>query len=387
MSVSLKDVILEDINRLSEMSVKEYTLYRKWSEIQSKYPPNKNTVGLFFNNNTGSNLPPKLNHIKSKIWLPSSPDYYKDIQPKVIQVENKEQAETWEILRTFTHTGHWNKSVGRFLRFIVMNEVDDSYIGVISIGSDFITLGARDSHIGWTKEHKIDNGKLRCTAMGSSISPTQPLGYNFVGGKLIALMTCSDVVENAWNRKYQDETLAGITTTSLYGSYSQYTRLKHWRKCGTTEGKINLEPSDSTFALIRDYVREEHREEFDRILNNVKTKSGILSHPKTRMLGFAYSKLGVKNIPENKAPRGIFWCELYENSNRFLRMEDDKLGKKRFDNTVISLTKLWKEKYASKRIKNVIKNDKYSLDSLFYDGMIGKTWEETKETYLKDVGR
>jgi hypothetical protein len=47
-----------------------------------------------------------------------------------------------------------------------------------------------------------------------------------LGGKLIALLCSCDVVEKAFNEKYE-ETLAGITTTSLYGGYSQYTRLNN----------------------------------------------------------------------------------------------------------------------------------------------------------------
>ena len=383
----LKDVILDDIDTLSKMSVQEYILWRKWTEIQSRYPKPKNITNLFFNNTNFNYINPKLDHIKSKIWIPSSVESYKNIQPKVIPVKSKEDAETWEILRIFTHSGYWNKSVGRFMRFVVMNKTDDTYLGVISIGSDFITLGSRDKHIGWVKDHKIDNGMLNYSAMGSSISPTQPLGYNFVGGKLIALMTCSDAVENAWNKKYANEKLAGITTTSLYGSYSQYTRLIHWRKCGTTEGKIHLEPSDSTFALIRKYIKENYEKEFKQVMDNVKTKSGILSHPKTRMLSFAYKRLGITKIPENNAPRGIFWCQLYENSNKYLRMEDDTLKNKKFDNSVDALTELWKDKYASKRISNVLKKDMYKKDILFYNDLIDMSWKKCKEIYLKDVGR
>ena len=103
---SLKDVILEDINRLSQMSVQEYTLWRKWTEIQAKFPKPKNTTNLFFNN-TNSNSNPKLDYIKSKIWMPSSSESYKDLQPKVIHVKSKEDAETWEILRIFTHSGRF----------------------------------------------------------------------------------------------------------------------------------------------------------------------------------------------------------------------------------------------------------------------------------------
>jgi len=69
-------------------------------------------------------------------------------------------------------------------------------LGVISIGSDFISVGGRDKYIGWTTDHKFKYDRLKYTAMGSSIVPTQPFGYNYLGGKFISLMVCSNVVEN-----------------------------------------------------------------------------------------------------------------------------------------------------------------------------------------------
>jgi len=225
--------------------------------------------------------------------------------------------------------------------------------------------------------------------MGSSIAPTQPLGFNYVGGKLMALLTCSDSVVDAWDKLYNKETLAGITTTSLYGTFSQYTRLNYWRKCGKTLGTLTLEPSDATFKLIKDYINQHYKDEFQVILDDVKakTKSGILSHPKTRMLQFLYTKLGIGRLPTNNAPRGVYWCALYDNTNEFLRCETDELGNKKFDNSVETLTELWKEKYAAKRLKNLMENNKYNKDTLFYDDMIKLDWEQSKKKYLQDVGR
>jgi hypothetical protein len=42
----------------------------------------------------------------------------------------------------------------------------------------------------------MKQGMLKYTAVGSSIVPLQPFGYNFVGGKLIALLTISEPVIN-----------------------------------------------------------------------------------------------------------------------------------------------------------------------------------------------
>jgi len=54
-----------------------------------------------------------------------------------------------------------------------------------------------------------------------------------------------------------------------------------------------------------------------------------------------------------------------------------------FDNSVKALSDLWKCKYASKRIKNKPK----LTNTLFYDDILLRGWDEVKDIYLKDVGR
>lgn len=165
-------------------------------------------------------------------------------------------------MRELVSTASWHASPGRMGRYIVVHKekkphplgfediTTHKYLGVISVASDFISIGGRDSHIGWTREQRL-NGMLKHTAMGSSIVPTQPFGYNYLGGKLVALMVGSDVIENDWNNRYK-ETLAGITTTSLYGGVSQYNGLKYWKKCKTSEGKIKIEPSEMVYNQLRE---------------------------------------------------------------------------------------------------------------------------------------
>jgi hypothetical protein len=63
------------------------------------------------------------------------------------------------------------------------------------------------------------------------------------------------------------------------------------------------------------------------------------------------------------------------------------LKNKKFDNSVKTLSELWKEKYASKRIENLDKNNKVSNDILFYEDLINNSWEEVKEKYINEVGR
>jgi hypothetical protein len=364
----MKETILNNFKQLQDMTIPEYTLYRKWNEVNSiKWAP-KDLQRMW--------------EIKKDIWSPEYPDDYKKLQPRMILADTPDRKQTWRILRTFTSTMPWNQSVGRLMFFYVIDSVTKCYLGVISIASDFISLGGRDSHIGWTFDQRIKKKMLAYTAMGSTIVPTQPLGFNYTGGKLLSLLLCSDDVVNQWNEKYK-EPLVGITTTSLYGGFSQYTRLKYWKKCGTTEGLIPLEPTDDVYGKVRTWVKEHYPDDFIKMTVN---KDKILSRPKNKMLTFAYTKLNIKP-PNNHAPRGVYFCDLYENTCNLLNMKDTVIGDKKFDNSFDILVDLWKDRYASKRIKSLLVKDRMSHNTLFYDDLIGMSWKEAKEKYIKEIGR
>jgi len=361
----MKKLLLEDFDNLKKMSVKEYTLFQKWYEINNK--------------EWTSNELQRIWEVKNSIWFPKDPNDYKKIEPDIINVNDKNTMLTWNILRIFISTMPWKQNVGRLMRFIIVDKKTMGYLGVLSLASDFISLSPRDNFIGWTYDHRINKKMLAYTAMGSSIVPTQPIGFNYTGGKLMTLMLCTDKIVNLWNEKYK-ERLIGITTTSLYGGYSQYNGLKHWKKCGTSKGKIPLEPSEETYQKIRQWVKETYPKDFERITVN---KNKVLSRPKSRLLSFAYTRLKVKP-PENNAPRGVYFCELYDNSREFLSMKTKDFGNVKFNNSVDTLFSLWIEKYAKKRISNIMSSKRYNTNSLFYDNIIDKSWEETKRMYINE---
>jgi len=357
----MKKMLQDNLDYLHMMKVPEYTLYRKWIDINMQKWIKKESK--------------KINEVKNNLWMPEHNDDYLKLEPEVIHVVEKKDHMIWRILRTFTHSGTWKQSPGRLLKFYVRDKITGKYLGIMSFGSDFIGVGGRDKVIGWTTDQRLKDGMLKYTMMGSTISPTQPLGYNYLGGKLIALLCASDVVENAFNEKY-DETLAGITTTSLYGGYSQYTRLTNWKKCKSSDGTITLEPTNDLFKKARQWYIDNYEYELN------PNKKGIPSRTKTRILSLIYKELGLKTY-KNNAPRGVYWCPLYKNTNKFLRMEKDNLGEKKFDNSVEALTGLWKMKYASKRIQNKPE----LIKPLFYTDLINTKWENVKQKYLDDVGR
>ena len=232
------------------------------------------------------------------------------------------------------------------------------------------------------------------TAIGSTIVPLQPLGYNYMGGKLLALMCLSDTVQADWKRQYGD-ILAGVTTTSLYGNtksggLSQYDGLEHWRKMGFSSGSVAFEPTRATKNLVFDWIKENHtRKYFEWWAAKNPQGLPLKRDHKNRSLNFAYSQLKIpKELIRTEHQRGIYFSPLYNNTNEFLckQITEDKLVKS-FDTSEEALAEIWKTKYAKGRIRQLQKKNNVSYESLFYDDLIYLSWEETKAKYLPQVGR
>lgn len=361
----LREIISNELNTLSSMDVTEYTLYNKWLEV---------------NTDKWSNSGQYLETIKNNIWCPEDLQDYQNLEPEIVLADTNPKNKIWNSLRTFTSTMPWRQGIGRCIRCYIVDRPTGMYLGTFSVASDFMSLGGRDRYIKWTQENKIKDKRLNHTGMCTTLVPTQPLGFNYVGGKLITLLSCSNVLENIWNSKYPQSEIVGLTTTSLYGGGSQYNRLTNWKKLKSTEGTVALEPTDKTIALIREWAKKHYPDDFARFRKQ--------SRPKYKLIVFCYSKLGLKT-PKNKAPRGTYWCPLFKNTEAFLRNEVnfDGKGDRKFDNDINMLVEHWKTKFASKRIANIIKNDRYNPENLFYADLIGMTWGEVKEKYLSQVGR
>jgi len=342
----LIEMINDDYRFLSSLSVREYILYKKWEEINSR-PITDIEHNI-------------LNILRWNIPVFDSIDDLINIDPVVIPVVNKKDMSIWTTIRRFQCALPWNKNPGRHQKYLVQDRSSSKYLGVISLGSDFTGIGGRNKYIGWNIDHIMKNGMLIYTANGSSIVPLQPFGYNCVGGKLLALLALSNTVVDFWNSKYA-EPLVGITTTSLYGGLSQYSSLKHWRKCDSSTGKVELELSSNVMKFVYNYMKQEGY-----------SVSGF--RQKKAALLYIGKEFGIKVV--NNAPRGVYWCDLYDNTKEFLRMETTTLGNKKFDNSVKSLVKLWKEKYASKRIGKLNISSSFKNDTLSYDYLYGITIDD-----------
>ena len=394
----LVKILTNDLTYASSMDVKEYTLYQKWCEIKERYPTEpksiiENNMSKISNVLIDVEQERLINKLKDKFWMPQEPDDYAKLQP-VMKLHNGDLAEKWNAIRTFSSTMKNNSNIGRNLFYTIEDEVTQKYLGVICISSDFLDLTPRDNAIGWSRDIKTSQGMINHTAIGSTIVPLQPLGYNYMGGKLLALLCLADTVQKDWKERYGD-VLVGVTTTSLYGNtksngLSQYDGLEHWNKMGFSSGSVAFEPSRATKKMIFNWIKENHTRKYFEWWE-AKNKQGLplKRDHKNRSLHFAYPKLGIpKELTRTEHQRGIYFSPLYDNTSEYLRKEigDDKLVKS-FDTSLEALTNIWKTKYAKGRISMLKKKNTVSYETLFYDDLIYLSWEETKAKYLTQVGR
>jgi hypothetical protein len=95
------------------------------------------------------------------------------------------------------------------------------------------------------------------TVMGFVIVPSQPFGYNYLGGKLLAAICCSHWVREQLNKKYDMNTCM-FETTSLYGSSkasSQYDGMKPYlRFKGLTDSDFLPMMHGKPYEDLKTYV-------------------------------------------------------------------------------------------------------------------------------------
>ena len=127
---------------------------------------------------------------------------------------------------------------GRELRWIVYEKRSQKIVGFIRFGSPVINSKPRNQWLGEPANLSIFN---RHACMGFAIVPSQPFGYNYLGGKLLALLCVSHFAREEVS-KVLEKDIALFETTSLYGSTtsaSQYDGLKPFiRYKGLTDSKF-----------------------------------------------------------------------------------------------------------------------------------------------------
>jgi len=255
-------------------------------------------------------------------------------------------------------SSHNNESniPGRELRWMVYEKRTQKIIGFIRFGSPTINSKPRNLWLGQPANLSLLN---RHTAMGFVIVPSQPFGYNFLGGKLLALLCVSHFARETLNKVFEKD-IALFETTSLYGSTtsaSQYDGLKpFFRYKGLTESKF--------LPLLHDRVFHKLHDRFTLLNNNTPLTDNKASSKKMKRQAKMIASIKKSLKDENKL----------QHFNSVIEMAFGLTQKKRF----------YISDYGYGNVREVIRGDQDKLvrgqnwDKFYLDNII--SWWKRKAT-------
>ena len=175
----------------------------------------------------------------------------KDMKLEVLEIGN----ETWDtcINMISSHSNMVNIP-GKNLKLAVKEMNTNKFVGFVRLSSPVINMKPRNEMLGNTPDLSQFN---KTAIMGFVIVPSQPFGYNYLGGKLLAAICCSHYVRELMNKKY-DMNLCLFETTSLYGnskSSSQYDGMKPFiRYKGLTDSDFIPMLHGKPYEQLKTYV-------------------------------------------------------------------------------------------------------------------------------------
>ena len=186
-----------------------------------------------------------------------------DMSPEVMDLEVVElDNDTWDTcINMISSHSNMVSIPGKTLKLAVKEKNTGKFVGFMRFGSPVINCKPRNTLLGNVPELTSFN---KTAIMGFVIVPTQPFGFNYLGGKLLAALCCSHEVREKLNKKY-DMNLVMFETTSLYGnskSASQYDGMKPMlRYKGLTDS---------------DFIPMIHGKPFKDLQNYVESRTGHL---------------------------------------------------------------------------------------------------------------
>jgi hypothetical protein len=254
---------------------------------------------------------------------------------------------------------------GKSIKWVVYEKNSGKIAGFIRLGSPTINSKPRNNFLGKpldTYSKEVMKRFNDSCIMGFIIVPTQPFGFNYLGGKLLAGICCSHLTSDTLNAKYGGP-FCMFETTSLYGSTkssSQYDGMKPFlRHKGETVSDFAPLINDDNFHRLNDWFKKRNGEPLiDPMASSrkLKTQTKMISIIKASLKGVnntAYDKFvqtytDAKGLTEQK--RAYMSDYGYDNVKEYMNMETNELRRKdnydrySFDNVV----EWWRNK-ASKR--------------------------------------
>lgn len=259
---------------------------------------------------------------------------------------------------------------GKSIKWVIYEKNSKQIVGFIRLGSPTINSKPRNMFLG-KPLNTLDKATMKrfndSTIMGFIIVPTQPFGFNYLGGKLLAAICCSHLTKDTLDKKYGGP-FCMFETTSLYGSTkssSQYDGMKPFlRYKGNTVSDFAPLINDDNYRRLNDWFKDRNDGEMlvaaDASSRKLKTQTKMVSIIKKSLkdtepeeyLKFIQTFKDAKSLTEKK--RAYMSDYGFENVKEYMNLETDTLIKKEnydrysFDGVV----EWWKNK-ASKRYESL----------------------------------
>ena len=268
---------------------------------------------------------------------------------------------------------------GKSLKWVVYEINTNKIVGFIRFGSPTINSKPRNEFLG-KPLNTLDKDVMKrfndSAIMGFNIIPTQPFGYNYLGGKLLAGICNSHLARETLNKKYNTE-FCMFETTSLYGSSkstSMYDGMKPYlRFTGLTDSDFVPSINDEKYAFLKDWFENKNNGRplvhEDASSRKLKTQGKMISiirnslhkHHSKILKPFRQCFIDAKNLTEQK--RQYLGTYGFKNVKEYLNLETDTLEKNinydrfEYDNIIT-----WWKKHASKRFSNLKKQGRLRTD-------------------------
>ena len=251
---------------------------------------------------------------------------------------------------------------GKSLKWIVQEKNTNKTLGFIRFGSPTINSKPRNDWLGDVP----DLGRFnRHAIMGFIIVPTQPFGFNYLGGKLLAMLCCSHQAREELNAKYNSN-ICLFETTSLYGSTkssSQYDGLKpYMRYKGLTDSDFTPLLHDSIFQDLNKWFTARNNDKClvkeDASSRKLKIQTKMISiikkslQDKDKLESFNAAIRSAKDLTEQKR----FYMSTYgfKNAREVILGEQDTLVKaENYDRFSVDQIISWWRKKASRRYETL----------------------------------
>jgi hypothetical protein len=293
-------------------------------------------------------LKEEINNYEKKVFNGSIIDVEK-IEIKLEFVENQSQERLFEYYRNVVSSVPQYNIPGRQLKILVKDNNSDSYLGLIQLTVDLLVNDKKNIFLGVEEK---DYGKYKkvirdCGVNISICVPLQPFGFNYCGGKLLAMLAFSKEVYNYYLLKYNTR-IAYIMTTSINGKSVQYSKLKCLKFIGLTAGFGTCHISEDIINECKEFVRQ----------NFPKYKIKKMS--KHTILNLVISTLKLpEDILQHNKQRGIY---IGLTSSDSCLMIKEKMKKKDWYPDLLQdigiIFNEWYHKHAKKRNNNLKKDNK-----------------------------